>query len=140
MQTEELIKFVNQPQKLETEAIGELLKMEQEYPFFQTAKLLILKYTYIADKAGYQSRLENVAPYVTDRRILYELIYPLDKPENLYGEEKVTGTSDMEQDGHDEQHATQLIRERNKDSVQENISTLLKEQLEELKRLHPESA
>lgn len=86
MQLQELIKYIKNPKELESESIRELSRTEETYPFFQTVKLLTLKHSFLYNQSGYHSLLEQVAPYITDRRIIYELIYPLEEPEILSNE------------------------------------------------------
>ena len=139
MQIHELIHFIKQPKMLGRESIDELEAIEKQHPFFQTIKLLSLKHAYMFDKSMYRSRLENTALYVTDRRILYELIFPLDDPD-VFQETGKTGKPVIttEQETGNEIVTSDNVPKAKKNSIQENISVLLKEQLADLKKADPD--
>ncbi|MBN2481521.1 MAG: hypothetical protein JXB19_07270 [Bacteroidales bacterium] len=132
MHLKELIKYIQQPQELSTESINELLQDEEKYPFFQTIKLLILKHTYLFDKAGYQSRLKLVAPYVPDRTIIYELLHPLEETEAELPKNKLKEPSNTDKTRKEKPIPPQNVMKKSKGSLKENISALLTGQLAEL--------
>jgi hypothetical protein len=78
MQKEELLSYIRNPGKLDSETLAKILAIRKQYPFFQTAQLLVVKNMHLLGDPGFQTEIENTSAYVTDRRVLYELIYPLE--------------------------------------------------------------
>ncbi|MBN1791158.1 MAG: hypothetical protein JW830_11715 [Bacteroidales bacterium] len=81
MQQEELLTYLQNPGTLNRDTLEKLLRVLEQYPFFQTARLLALKSRFLIGDQGYQSELESAAAYVTDRRVLYDLLYQLNGAE-----------------------------------------------------------
>lgn len=77
MQKEELLSYLRDPGTLNHETLENILDVVAHYPYFQTARLLALKNRFLTNDAGYQADLEAAAAYVSDRRVLYALLYPL---------------------------------------------------------------
>lgn len=139
MQIHDLIKYIKNPQLLQPLSIDELEQLEKQHPYFQTVKLLTLKHAYVFDKSGYQSRLHKTALYITDRRILYELIFPLEKQEtssDFKDIEEPAGKRDVEADK--KESAEKEGQQKAKDTLQQNISELLTGQLTEMELIDPD--
>jgi hypothetical protein len=79
MQKEEFLAYLHNMETLNQETLGEFLRITENYPYFQTARLLTLKNRFLIGDEGFRTALENTAAFVTDRRVLYDLIYPLSK-------------------------------------------------------------
>jgi tetratricopeptide (TPR) repeat protein len=77
MQKDELLTYIRYPGKLNRETLDKILEVMEQYPFFQTARLLALKNRFLIGDEGYQTEIETAAVFVSDRRVLYDLIYPL---------------------------------------------------------------
>jgi len=76
MQKEEFIKYISNSQLLGDESLAELTKIREMYPYFHSAHLLSLKNLFMLGK-DWQSEIEAISAYVTDRRVLYDLLYPM---------------------------------------------------------------
>lgn len=123
-----LIGYLKNPQLLDSGTIGKIQALTEEYPFFQTARLLEIKNYHNIDDIDFRSKLSKAAAYVTDRRILYELIYP---PEVI--------------PQHTEELKTEEIivnkAEKNiKATLQENIAQVLADQLDLTRNLNADEA
>jgi tetratricopeptide (TPR) repeat protein len=77
MEIESLLKYLKNPENLDNETVGFVTGLANQYPYFQTAHLLTVKNLYIINSEDFVSKLNLAAAYITDRRILYELIHPL---------------------------------------------------------------
>jgi hypothetical protein len=77
MQKRQLISFIHHPGKLDRESLEKLQQIRDQYPYFTTARLLLIRNLYLLNDAAYQQEVELTAPHVADRRVLYELIHPL---------------------------------------------------------------
>ncbi len=77
MQKDELLTYIHSPEKLNRDTLDKILQVIREYPYFQTARLLALKNMFLLGDEAWQAEIETAATFVTDRRVLYDLIYPL---------------------------------------------------------------
>jgi hypothetical protein len=82
MERENLIKYLNNPENLDNETVNYITKLTDQYPYFQTAHLLTVKNLYLINSEDFISKLNLAAAYINDRRILYELIHPLEIDED----------------------------------------------------------
>jgi len=90
MQKRQLFSFINHPGKMDRQSLGKLQQIRDRYPYFTTARLLLIRNLYLLNEADYQHEIELTAPFVTDRRVLYELVHPLSESEfNFTTEEEV---------------------------------------------------
>jgi tetratricopeptide (TPR) repeat protein len=120
MQKAEILKYIRHPEKLDHESLGKILKMKELFPFFQTAHLLAVKNLFLLGDENYQAAVDTTAAYVPDRRVLYDLLYPLTN----------TIAADTEPDAVTDPSP----------SLRDNISSLLSLQLQELELLDPSEA
>lgn len=81
MQKRQLLSYIHHPGKLDRESLEKLQKIRDQYPYFTTARLLLIRNLYLLNDAAYQHEIELTAPHVTDRRVLYELVHPLSESE-----------------------------------------------------------
>jgi hypothetical protein len=79
MQQQTLIQYLRYPAKLDSDSLPELLEIRKLYPYFQTVHLLALKNRFVIADDTWQSEMEAVSAYVPDRRVLYDLLYPLEE-------------------------------------------------------------
>jgi hypothetical protein len=82
MQKRQLLSYMHHPGKLDRESLEKLQKIRDQYPYFTTARLLLIRNLYLLNDEAYQHEVELTAPHVTDRRVLYELIHPLSESES----------------------------------------------------------
>ena len=76
MQKAEFLKYISNARLLNKESLIEILKIRESYPYFHTAHLLSLKNRFLIGQ-DWQKEIESISAYVTDRRVLYELLYPI---------------------------------------------------------------
>ncbi len=62
---------------MDRESLEKLRQIRDQYPYFTTARLLLIRNLFLLNDAAYQHEIELTAPHVADRRVLYELIHPL---------------------------------------------------------------
>lgn len=123
MSPENLIEYIEYPEKLSLQSLNEIENLVNTYPFFQTVRLLHTKNLQNAHKQIDQKDLHLTAAYVTDRKVLYYLLnkfsYTVSSQEESIqskpGSEKISQAVPAEKDV--------------KDSMQENISDTLQNQL-----------
>ena len=120
-----LIKYLRNPDLLGSQSLKEIQLLTDQYPFFQTARLLEIRNYYVTGSAGFQSRLNFGAAYVADRKILYELIHPLSS---------TTGDSGKE---YTDEPIYGKVEKDIKPTLQENIADALAAQLHMTSSLNP---
>jgi hypothetical protein len=110
------------------QSMKEIQLLTDQYPFFQTARLLEVKNYHTTGSLDFQAKLNFSAAYVADRRILYELIYPLEsKP--LSTEQEINAGS-----------SSGKIEKDIKPTLQENIADTLTAQMHITSSLKPDEA
>lgn len=70
----ELTELINHPERMDRETLYELRSMVALYPYFQTARLLMLLNLYLLHDATFDEELRNAAIYITDRKVIFNLI------------------------------------------------------------------
>lgn len=71
MNIQELTKH---PELLNRETLFELRRMVASYPYYQPARLLMIKNLYLLHDPSFDEELRRAAIYFTDRRILFNLV------------------------------------------------------------------
>jgi len=70
----ELTELINHPERMDRETLYELRSMVALYPYFQTARLLMLQNLYLLHDATFDEELRKTAIYITDRKVIFKLI------------------------------------------------------------------
>jgi tetratricopeptide (TPR) repeat protein len=97
MQRETIIQLLADPGKLDELSLGELEELKEQYPYFQTARLLTVKKKFLMGSPDWETEMQSAAVYVTDRKILYDLLYPIDEEIEIQPAEDQTNSSEIEQ-------------------------------------------
>ncbi|MDR2384352.1 MAG: hypothetical protein LBD80_01630 [Tannerella sp.] len=74
MTVNELYKWIANPLLLTKISLSELKQLINEYPYFQTARMLYLKNLSVTGDVRFQKELKRMSVYVPDRKRLYMLI------------------------------------------------------------------
>lgn len=69
-----LTELTNNPHLLDKQTLLELRELVAQYPYYQPARLLMLKNLYILHDTSFDDELRRAAIYVTDRRKLFDLV------------------------------------------------------------------
>jgi len=81
----EITELINHPERMDRDTLYELRSLLALYPYFQTARLLMLQNLYLLHDPTFDQELRRAAIYVTDRRVLFQMIeaahYRLRTPE-----------------------------------------------------------
>ena len=78
MQAKEFINYIKNPNSLEKESVKELKKLVNDFPYFQSAHLLLSLASKKWDASVYQKSLKKTAIVVTNRSHLFNLIQQFD--------------------------------------------------------------
>jgi hypothetical protein len=76
MKRENLIGYMRDPSMLSQSSLPEVEELASEYPFFQTAHLLLAKNHHNLDSLKFHDMLRSAAAFAGDRTVLFHLIHP----------------------------------------------------------------
>jgi tetratricopeptide (TPR) repeat protein len=74
MRNKDLISFMNNPCSMQENILSELRRLSEEFPYFQTTKLLYLKLLSKLKDSAYASELKKTSIYSGDRKRLFYLL------------------------------------------------------------------
>ena len=70
----ELTKLIKHPQHIDRETLFELRSMLASYPYYQSARLLLLQNLYLLHDPSFNEELRRAAIYITDRKVLFQMV------------------------------------------------------------------
>ena len=70
----EITELINHPERMDRDTLYELRSLLALYPYFQTARLLMLQNLYLLHDATFDEELRRASAYITDRRVLFQMI------------------------------------------------------------------
>ena len=70
----EIAELIKHPEQLDHDTLYELRSILALYPYFQTARLLMLQNLYLLHDPSFDQELRRAAIYITDRRVLFQMI------------------------------------------------------------------
>ena len=70
----EIVQYINHPEKMDCDTLYELRSTLALYPYFQTARLLMLQNLYLLHDPTFDQELRRAAIYITDRCVLFQMI------------------------------------------------------------------
>jgi len=118
MEHDNILNFIESPEKLDSSSLKILSETIEKFPFFQTARLLYIKNIHLIQKSVDKQLLNQTAAYVIDRKVLYYLLHKLQDAEISINEpEKYSIKS------------ASYAEKNIKDTLQENISDTISNQL-----------
>ncbi|MBA3680958.1 MAG: hypothetical protein H0W73_07295 [Bacteroidetes bacterium] len=126
MQAAELLKYIKNPALLDKQSTTQLQKLVSDFPYFQTAHLLLSMSSKKWDASVYQQSLKKTAIVATNRAHLFHLIHQLEnniaieEEKKTFVEEKVIEEKNTKEDQKHELDilkATEVISETKKEEV-----------------------
>ena len=70
----DLIELTKHPERMDRDTLYELRSQVALYPYHQTLRLLMLQNLYLLHDPGFDEELRRAAIYITDRRVLFNLV------------------------------------------------------------------
>jgi len=70
----EITELINHPERLDRDTLYELRSILALYPYFQTARLLMLQNLFLLHDPSFDEELRRAAIYITDRRVIFQMI------------------------------------------------------------------
>ena len=68
------MRLIDHPEQMNKETLYELRSLVALYPYYQTARLLMLKNMYLLHDTAFDDELRRAALYISDRRLLFGLV------------------------------------------------------------------
>lgn len=70
----ELTRLIKHPEELNRETLYDLRSLLALYPYYQTARLLMLENLYLLHDPSFNDELNRAAIYITDRKVIFKMI------------------------------------------------------------------
>jgi hypothetical protein len=70
----DIAKLIRHPELLDRETLYDLRSLLALYPYYQTARLLLLQNLYLLHNPTFDEELRRAALYITDRKVIFNLI------------------------------------------------------------------
>ncbi|MCD8297152.1 MAG: tetratricopeptide repeat protein, partial [Prevotella sp.] len=70
----DLERLINHPELLDKETLYDLRSLLALYPYFQTARLLLLKNLFLLHDPTFDEELRRSAVYITDRKVIFDMV------------------------------------------------------------------
>ena len=70
----DLVRLIQHPELMNKETLYELRSLVALYPYYQTARLLLLQNMYLLHETSFDDELRRAAIYITDRKTLFNLV------------------------------------------------------------------
>jgi len=77
MNKKEFYSYITNPDVLNKLSLSEITSLVNDYPFFQTGHLLLLKNLYLIEDIEFENKLKSSALFVSDRKKLFRLVNPV---------------------------------------------------------------
>ncbi|MBQ8046983.1 MAG: tetratricopeptide repeat protein [Prevotella sp.] len=70
----DIAQLINHPERMDKDTLYELRALLALYPYYQPARLLLLKNLYLMHDSSFDRELRKAAIYITDRKKIFELV------------------------------------------------------------------
>ncbi len=70
----EIAELIQHPEQMDRDSLYELRSLLALYPYFQTARLLLLQNLFLLHVPTFDEELRRAAVYITDRRVIFQLV------------------------------------------------------------------
>ena len=70
----ELSRLIQHPEKMNRETLYDLRALLALYPYYQTARLLMLQNLYLLHDPAFDEELRRAAIYITDRKVIFQMV------------------------------------------------------------------
>ena len=70
----ELSRLIQHPEEMNKETLYDLRELLALYPYYQTARLLMLQNLYLLHDASFDEELRRAAIYITDRKVIFQMV------------------------------------------------------------------
>jgi hypothetical protein len=96
----DLTQLIKHPEQMDKETLYDLRSMLALYPYYQSARLLMLQNLYILHDPSFDEELRRAAIYITDRKVIFNLVEAAHYQTKVRStKEEVASTKDKEENG-----------------------------------------
>ncbi|MCU4174627.1 tetratricopeptide repeat protein [Carboxylicivirga sp. N1Y90] len=99
--------LVSQPNKVDETTLSSLSEIVDEFPWFQSARMLRVKNLHVLDHVRFNSELKQTAAYIVDRQRLYDLVHQ----QELEPELEDAGSKELDVEPKDKKESVEATRE-----------------------------
>jgi tetratricopeptide (TPR) repeat protein len=90
MNRQQFNNYLKYPEQLNSDSLYQLEILVKEYPFFQTAELLLALNLFLENNIKFNDQLKLTAAYAADRRVLKQLLNSLQRSRKVDSKEKIS--------------------------------------------------
>ena len=98
----ELTRLIQHPEEMNKETLYDLRELLALYPYYQTARLLMLQNLYLLHDASFDEELRRAAIYITDRKVIFQMVeaahYQLKQVQTDSEQKLDSGNKNLEED------------------------------------------
>lgn len=69
-----LVELIEHPERMDRDTLYELRSLLALYPYYQTARLLMLQNLYLLHDPSFNEELRRAAIYITDRKVIFKMV------------------------------------------------------------------
>ena len=70
----DILHYMNHPERLDRESLFTLRSLVAQYPFYQPARILLLRNLFLLHDPSFDEELRRAAIFITDRNVLFEMV------------------------------------------------------------------
>ena len=70
----DIVELIEHPERMDRDTLYELRSLLALYPYYQTARLLMLQNLYLLHDPSFNDELRRAAIYITDRKVIFQMI------------------------------------------------------------------
>ena len=86
----DVLHYIHHPEQLDKESLFQLRQLVAKYPFYQPARILMLRNLFLLHDPAFDEELRRAAIFITDRNVLFEMV---EAAHYLLGKEKTEETN-----------------------------------------------
>ncbi len=95
----DLVQLIKHPEQMDKETLYELRSLLALYPYYQTARILMLQNLFLLHDSTFDEELRRASIYITDRKVLFQMIEAAHyRIRNLPKEKRPAGKTEKERD------------------------------------------
>lgn len=98
----ELSRLIQHPEEMNRETLYDLRALLALYPYYQTARLLMLQNLYLLHDTSFDEELRRAAIFITDRKVIFQMVeaahYQIQKPTSPANPHKERPSADRTSD------------------------------------------
>ena len=70
----DILHYIHHPEQLDRETLFTLRSLVAQYPYYQPARILLLRNLFLLHDPSFDEELRRAAVFITDRNVLFEMV------------------------------------------------------------------